>query len=111
MFKQFKVFLIGSIVMLPFFFSSGGYAKPPKPGPESFWVTSHTKPDGTVVPGDWKYGGPSKNGKVWVPGHHAPMESDYQSTGNLCRPPENVPCGFRVIMDGEGAGYLTTSES
>lgn len=71
MFKRFKMFIIVCITILPFLFSSIGYARPPKPGPNFTWVKSHTTAGGVFTPGHWKYVGPPKKGKVWVSGHRA----------------------------------------
>ncbi|MFW5734061.1 MAG: hypothetical protein ACOCWR_03280 [Oceanidesulfovibrio sp.] len=43
-----------------------GYSRPPSPGPDFVWM--ETGP-GT---GYWKYTGPPRPGKVWVPGHRRP---------------------------------------
>jgi len=71
MFKRFKMFLIVCITISPFLFLSFGYARPPKPGPNSVWIKPHTTSGGVFVPGHWKYVGPPKKGKVWVPGHRS----------------------------------------
>ncbi len=44
-------------------------ARPPKPGPNFVWVPRHRAPDGRIIPGHWKYIGPVKRGRHWVPGH------------------------------------------
>ncbi|HEC68510.1 MAG TPA: hypothetical protein ENI35_06885 [Candidatus Desulfofervidus auxilii] len=72
MFRRFKLFLIGCIIILPLVFSSCVHAKPPKPGPNFVWVAPHTTPNGVFIPGHWKYVGPAKKGKVWIPGHYRP---------------------------------------
>ena len=70
--KRFKVFVIACFAVLPFFFFSSCYARPPKPGANFVWVKPLANPGGVVIPGHWKHVGPGKKGKVWVPGHHAP---------------------------------------
>ena len=76
--------------IIPFFFLTACYARPPKPGPNFVWVKPHKNPTGVGIPGHWKYTGPArkgmlfckyekepkllspKPGAVWVPGHHGP---------------------------------------
>jgi len=59
--------------------------RPPRPGPEyrwvsghwvhvpapqnTVWVAGHTGPGGSWVAGHFKYVGPAKPGRVWIPGH------------------------------------------
>lgn len=44
--------------------------RPAKPGPNFVWVERHVAPSGVIVPGHWKYVGPHKSHRVWVPGHY-----------------------------------------
>lgn len=72
MHKRLLLFVIVCITILPLIFSSSCHGRPPKPGPDFIWVKAHPGPDGTSVPGHWKYVGPPVEGKVWVPAHRDP---------------------------------------
>ena len=66
------VLIVACAYVLVFVFPFCTHAKPPKPGPNFVWVKPHTVPDGTSIPGHWKYKGPKTQGKTWVPGHYRP---------------------------------------
>jgi hypothetical protein len=70
MIKRFLLIFITVFLIIPFVFISLGHTRPPKPGPNFIWVPTYTTPDGTVVPGHWKYDGTVQEGKEWVPGHY-----------------------------------------
>lgn len=72
---RFIAFIVFLNLTLLLFLPNCTHARPPKPGSDFVWVESHVTPNGTKIPGHWKYTGPPKPGQTWVPGHQAPNGS------------------------------------
>lgn len=69
-----KVFVVVCVIVLMTFLASCAHThrRPPRPGKNFIWMSSHTTPAGEFIPGHWKQTGPTRKGKVWVPAHRGP---------------------------------------
>lgn len=48
----------------------GPGAGPPGPRSHYEWVPEYRNPDGVLIRGHWKYVGPSRSDREWIPGHY-----------------------------------------